>query len=94
MSAKAWPKVPDPVRVVMAQWVDANQASEGWSTEEELDLASVRSVSIGYLLRFNDEMVAVAGSMNERSMFGDVTVIPRAWCERVIDLLVGEEIES
>lgn len=82
----AWDGKGQPPRVEV-HWQDAATHS-GWSfVEDALVLGLAENTTAGYLLRWDDTVVRLAGTFaaekGEIKEFSDVTVIPAGWVTKV-----------
>ena len=69
-------------KIVRIEWLDSCQAVSGWAELDNLDLSIPTMITVGFVIRQNLEVVAVATSLG-RYHVGTVTVIPKCSIKRI-----------
>lgn len=92
MVAKQHPKFKSPYRLVQVEWEDSAQPIAAWTWVDEHLPASVRCLSVGYLIAEKNGTVALAANLGdvhrERTQASGIIQIPRRCIIRMIELRV------
>lgn len=74
------------MKLVSVSWVDSSSHS-GWYSADQIDELSIHKemISIGFLVREDDEIVAVASNKGKYH-YGNITVIPRVAVTSITEL--------